>query len=106
MLIVTISGCIRQEQHGDNDAYWRCIGTGSCFDLAWVQDQAYVRAWVQEGEVADQHKAQMKIRVVTQAMEELHGDLQMKVGDIEIDQHFLVQEKPSHPWSSWVSCIP
>ena len=41
-----------------------------------------------------------KICATTCAMEELHGacpNVSVKVGDMEIDQHFFVQELSSHP---------
>ena len=41
-----------------------------------------------------------KIRAVTRATEELHGacrNVRVKIGDVEIDQHFFVQETSSHP---------
>ena len=43
-----------------------------------------------------------KIRVTTPATEERHGrclNIQVRVGDVEIDHHFFVQEilSPSHP---------
>ena len=45
-------------------------------------------------------KHMWKIRVASQAIEELHGmclNVWVKVGDMEIDQHFFVQETSSHP---------
>jgi hypothetical protein len=41
-----------------------------------------------------------KIRATTGATEELHGacpNVRVKIGDVEIDQHFFVQETSSHP---------
>jgi hypothetical protein len=41
-----------------------------------------------------------KIRAATRATEELHGacpNVRVKIGDVEIDQHFFVQETSSHP---------
>jgi ribosomal protein L34 len=41
-----------------------------------------------------------KIRAATRAIEELHGacpNVHVKIGDVEIDQHFFVQETSSHP---------
>ena len=41
-----------------------------------------------------------KIRAATHTTEELHGALlnvHVKIGDVEIDQHFFVQETSSHP---------
>ena len=41
-----------------------------------------------------------KIHAATRAMEELHGacpNVRVKIGDVEIDQHFCVQEASSHP---------
>ena len=41
-----------------------------------------------------------KIHAATRATEELHGAclyVKVSVGDVEIDQHFFVQEKSSHP---------
>jgi hypothetical protein len=41
-----------------------------------------------------------KIRAATRAIEELHGacsNVRVKIGDVEIDQHFFVQETSSHP---------
>jgi hypothetical protein len=41
-----------------------------------------------------------KIRVATRATKELHGvcpNVRVKIGDVEIDQHFFVQETSSHP---------
>ena len=41
-----------------------------------------------------------KIRAATRATEELYGacpNVRVKVGDVEIDQHFFVQETSSHP---------
>jgi hypothetical protein len=41
-----------------------------------------------------------KIRAATRAKEELHGtcpNVRVKIGDVEIDQHFFVQETSSHP---------
>ena len=40
-----------------------------------------------------------KIRAATHATEELHGacpNVRVKIGDVEIDQHFFVQETSSH----------
>jgi hypothetical protein len=40
-----------------------------------------------------------KIRATTQATEEIHGacpNVRVKIGDVEIDQHFFVQETSSH----------
>jgi hypothetical protein len=40
-----------------------------------------------------------KIRAATRATEELHGacpNVCVKIGDVEIDQHFFVQETSSH----------
>ena len=47
--------------------------------------------------MADQHQAWVED---THAMEELHGacpNMRVKIGDVEIDQHFFVQETSSHP---------
>ena len=44
-------------------------------------------------------KHEWQIRVVTQATEGLHGacpNVQLKVGDVEIDQHFFVQVTSFH----------
>ena len=41
-----------------------------------------------------------KIRAATHDTEELHGafpNVKVKIGDVEIDQHFFVQETSSHP---------
>jgi hypothetical protein len=41
-----------------------------------------------------------KIRAATRATGELHGacpNVRVKIGDVEIDQHFFVQETSSHP---------
>jgi hypothetical protein len=41
-----------------------------------------------------------KIQAATRATEELHGacpNVRVKIGDVEIDQHFFVQESSSHP---------
>ena len=41
-----------------------------------------------------------KIRAATRATEELHGacpNVRVKIGDVEIDQHFFVREMSSHP---------
>jgi hypothetical protein len=41
-----------------------------------------------------------KIRAATRATEELHGacpNVWVNIGDVEIDQHFFVQETSSHP---------
>ena len=41
-----------------------------------------------------------KIRAATRATEDLHGacpNIRVKVGDVEIEQHFFVQETSSHP---------
>jgi hypothetical protein len=41
-----------------------------------------------------------KIRAATRATAELHGacpNVRVKIGDVEIDQHFFVQETSSHP---------
>jgi hypothetical protein len=41
-----------------------------------------------------------KIRAATCTTEELHGacpNVRVKIGDVEIDQHFFVQETSSHP---------
>ena len=41
-----------------------------------------------------------KIRAATRPTEELHGaypNVLVKIGDVEIDQHFFVQETSSHP---------
>ena len=41
-----------------------------------------------------------KIRAATRATEELHGacpNVRVKIGDVEIDQHFFVQEPSSQP---------
>jgi hypothetical protein len=41
-----------------------------------------------------------KIRAAMRATEELHGacpNVRVKIGDVEIDQHFFVQETSSHP---------
>ena len=41
-----------------------------------------------------------KIRAETRATEELHGacpNVRVKIGDVEIDQHFFVRETSSHP---------
>jgi hypothetical protein len=41
-----------------------------------------------------------KIRAATRATEELHGacpNVWVKIGDVEINQHFFVQETSSHP---------
>ena len=41
-----------------------------------------------------------KIRAAMRATEELHGiypNVQVGIGDVEIDQHFFVQETSSHP---------
>ena len=41
-----------------------------------------------------------KIRATTRATEELHGacpNVRVKIGDVEIKQHFFVQETSSHP---------
>jgi hypothetical protein len=41
-----------------------------------------------------------KIRAATRATEELHGacpNVRVRIGDVEIDQHFFVQESSSHP---------
>ena len=41
-----------------------------------------------------------KIRAATHATEELHGacpNVRVKIDDVEIDQHFFVQETSSHP---------
>ena len=45
-------------------------------------------------------KHRWKIRVAMRTTEELHGacpNVRVKIGDIEIDQHFFVQETSSHP---------
>jgi hypothetical protein len=42
----------------------------------------------------------LKIRAATRATEELHGacpNVRVKIGDVEINQHFFVQETSSHP---------
>ena len=41
-----------------------------------------------------------KMHAATSAMEELYGtcpNVRVKIGDVEIDQHFFVQETSSHP---------
>ena len=41
-----------------------------------------------------------KIQAATCATEELHGaclNVRVKIGDVEIDHHFFVQETSSHP---------
>jgi hypothetical protein len=41
-----------------------------------------------------------KIRAATRATKELHGacpNVRVRIGDVEIDQHFFVQESSSHP---------
>ena len=41
-----------------------------------------------------------KIRAATRATEELHGDcpnVRVRIGDVDINQHFFVQETSSHP---------
>ena len=45
-------------------------------------------------------KHRWKIRAATHATEELHGacpNVRLKIGDVEIVQHFFVQETSSHP---------
>ena len=45
-------------------------------------------------------KHRWKIRAATCVTEELHGacpNVRVKIGDVEIDQHFFVQETSSHP---------
>ena len=45
-------------------------------------------------------KVRWKIRAATRATKELHGacpNVRVKIDDVEIDQHFFVQETSSHP---------
>mgnify|MGYP000099512894 CR=1 FL=1 len=53
-----------------------------------------------KGKWSINNKHEWKIRAVTRTMEELHGacpNIRVKVGDVEIDRHFFVQESSSHP---------
>ena len=53
-----------------------------------------------EGKWPMKTKHRWKIHAATGATEELHGacpNVRVKVGDVEIDQHFFVQEISSHP---------
>ena len=61
--------------------------------------QSYVERFLQEGEVGHEHESSIEECVATKVTEDLCGvcpNVQVTIGDVEIDQQFFVQDLASH----------